>query len=103
MPPYDPKANRPKLVPVDDSAPVDSLLGPDPAKPLVAVVDADTATGTAVDSGPRARLTVVPPSKPTPIAAVPAPSRFSTRNLIAVGVTVATVLGLMVAIRRRSE
>lgn len=106
MPPYDPKAKRPKLVPVDDdAAPVDALLGPDSSR------DAEPA--------PRSHLSVVPPDEPAPAApprpasvaspqpasstsAVESPSRRpDAKTMAAVVVAVVAVVGLIVVARRR--
>ncbi|MGY6501705.1 MAG: hypothetical protein ACXIVQ_12560 [Acidimicrobiales bacterium] len=64
MPGYDPRRSRPRpaVAPVDDSAPVDALLGPDPVAPSVAdpaPVSGDDAIAPRVapsntDAGPRA-------------------------------------------------
>lgn len=102
MPPYDPKAKRPKLVPVDDApAPVDALLGPVDSAPTGE--DADRRDAAVA---PRSHLSVVPPdasSPPEPAAAadVPAPAGRDLKKVLAIAVTVATVVGLIVAVRRR--
>jgi hypothetical protein len=93
MPPYDPKANRPKLVPVDDApAPVDALLGPAPAAP----------------EPTRPHLSVVPPDEPPPApsvapAAEPAgASGPDLKKVAVVAVVVAAIVGVIVVVRRRS-
>jgi hypothetical protein len=98
MPTYDPKANRPKLVPVDDdAAPVDALLGPEadapisepaPARPRLSVVGSDEPS-----PGPAAE----------PITTAPAPAgrRIDAKTAVVVAVVVAAVLGLVAVIRRR--
>lgn len=102
MPPYDPKANRPKLVSVDDApAPVDALLGPTPDAVSADAGAARSATG-------RTHLTVVPPDdgapRVVPDPAPPAASKgFDPKAALAIAVTVAAVVGLMVAARRRGR
>lgn len=101
MPPYDPKANRPKLVPVDgDPAPVDALLGPAEAAAPVAPVAA---------APQRAHLSVVAPDERAPRTVVespvvePAPRRPDPKVLVAVGAIAIAVVGMVVAARRRSH
>jgi len=100
MPPYDPKANRPKLVPVDDeSAPVDALLGP-----------ADSSTSVAPTAPQRTHLSVVsdderaPRSVPDQPVAPTGSSRPDPKVLLAVAVTaIAVVVGSIVVARRSSN
>jgi len=94
MPPYDPKANRPKLVPVDESAPVDALLGPSP----------DTAPAAPAPEPARSHLTVVPDdARSAAPPAPPAPTRrVDAKLLVAVAIGVSLAIGVVVAVRRRS-
>lgn len=105
MPPYDPKANRPKLVPIaDEPAPVDALLGPSPDTATrsvggVAAIEADvpapgrTHLSVVADPDPEPDPTVDPagvtPLRPAVVAAVAA-------------VTLAVAAVIVVVARRRS-
>lgn len=102
MPPYDPKANRPKLVPVDDGpAPVDAILGGESAP--APTPDAPPAAES------RPRLSVVESRGATPapaptLAAVPSPpegSRPDQRVIVAVAVLAAVTVLAVVVVRRR--
>lgn len=96
MPPYDPKANRPKLVPVDEPAPVDALLAP----------PADEPVAPAPAPAPRPHLSVVADPTPTVDAAPPADpaavTPLRTGAIVAAAVLIVVVVGAVVAARRRS-
>ena len=120
MPPYDPNSKRPKLVPVDqDDAPVDAILGPDPASdrppaltsvPLPTDAPADDLSTPAepapTDAG-RPHLSVVPPEPgPRALAAVPSSGGRSggpdLKKVVAAVVAVVTVIGVVTVLRRRT-
>lgn len=90
MPPYDPKAKRPKLVAVDDDgpAPVDAILG-DEARPKLSVVTPDEPAAL--------RDVTVPAAERGEPAGGPDP-----KLVVAAVAVVAAVVAAVVVIRRRS-
>lgn len=102
MPQYDPKANRPSLVPTDSEAPVDHLLGPIPdrapttdraARPLRVVADPPLAP----DLGLSQRSASPLPTEGSPRTR----SGLRSRGAIVVAVGLAAAAGILIVARRR--
>lgn len=105
--PYDPKANRPKLVPADDPAPVDALLGPADAAPASAPAPAPSTTPAADAEPPvRKHLSVVPDADGVgavePTAPQPTSGRRPAVPALAAALLAAALVVTVVVVRRRA-
>lgn len=105
MPPYDPKANRPKLVPVEtDVTPVDALLGSVPSDAATPLRHLSVVS--SVDAAPDATTSAAPHAAP---AVAPSPSPSPSLRLdrgpkvLVAAAALATAIVVMLVLRRRGN
>ena len=108
MPPYDPKAKRPKLVPVGDDAPVDKLLTDrsplEPESVPVELIEPQPESAAAIESQRPSRAPSPLPGSgtgPRPALIEPAGASSKVKLAVAIGAAVIIAAGLVVVAGRR--
>jgi len=110
MPPYDPKAKRPKLVPVDDDAPVDKLLTDlsplEPESVPVELIEPQSESAAATESQrPSLSPSPLPGSGtgtgPRPALIEPAGASSKVKLAVVIGAAVIIAAGVVVVVGRR--